>query len=116
MRSSATPQRFFALHREAPGRYSVSGEMTYTTAPQALQRTAKLFRQPAPLVFDLHKVLRADSAGIALLIEWVRLARKGGVALSLENLPDQVENLVRVSGTGGLLSPCFGPSSKPTNT
>lgn len=116
MSPSAGPSRFFALHREAPGRYSVSGEMTYTTAPQALQRTVKLFRQSASLAFDLHQVVRADSAGIALLIEWVRLARKIGVALSLENLPDQVENLVRVSGTGDLLAPCFGPSSKPTNT
>lgn len=116
MHPPAGPKRVFALHEAAQGRYSVSGELTYATAPVALKRTLRLFRAQTSVVFDLRKVARADSAGIALLIEWVRLARKSGASLRLENMPDQVENLVRVSGTGALLASCSGPASQPTDT
>jgi phospholipid transport system transporter-binding protein len=116
MRPAAGPKRAFALRQEAEGRYSVSGELTYATAPAALKRTLGLFHTKTQVVFDLRRVERADSAGIALLVEWVRLARKNGALLRLENLPDQVENLVRVSGTGVLLAPCCGPASQPTDT
>ncbi|QXP84236.1 STAS domain-containing protein [Methylococcus sp. ANG] len=116
MRPPAGPKRVFALQEEAQGRYSVSGELTYATAPAALKRTLGLFRGQTSVAIDLRKVARADSAGIALLIEWVRLARKSGASLRLENMPAQVENLVRVSGTGVLLAPCSGSASQTMDT
>jgi phospholipid transport system transporter-binding protein len=115
MHPAAGPKRVFALQEETQGRYSVSGELTYATAPVALKKTLRLFRAQTSVAIDLRRVERADSAGIALLIEWVRLARKNGASLRLENLPDQVENLVRVSGTGVLLAPCSGAASQTTD-
>ncbi|MDF9393089.1 MULTISPECIES: STAS domain-containing protein [Methylococcus] len=116
MRPVAGQKRVFALQEDAPGRYSVRGELTFATAPAALKETLPLFRARKNVAIDLGRVERADSAGIALLIEWVRLARKNGASLRLENMPAQVENLVRVSGTGVLLAPCSGTVSQTTDT
>ncbi|CAI8859262.1 MULTISPECIES: STAS domain-containing protein [Methylococcus] len=116
MRPAAGQKRVFVLREEAPGRYAVRGELTFTTAPAALKETLPLFRTRNGVAIDLRGVERADSAGIALLIEWVRLARKRGVSLRLENMPAQVENLVRVSGTGVLLASCSGAASQTTDT
>lgn len=100
----------FVLHREGRGAYKLEGELTFATAAEVLQRTARLFQEGGRLTFDLRNLERADSAGVALLIEWMRLARKNRVRLCLEHLPDQLENLMRVSGVDALLpsSPGLG--------
>lgn len=100
------------LHREGRGAYKLEGELTFATAAEVLQRTARLFREGGRLTFDLGNLERADSAGVALLIEWLRLARKNQVRLGLEHLPEQLENLARVSGVDALLASSFGPGQK----
>ncbi len=59
---------------------------------------------------DLSKVTRADSAGLALLLEWSLSARESGRALRYRNLPapiaalagiSDVSELLEVSGGGG---------------
>jgi phospholipid transport system transporter-binding protein len=49
-------------------------------------------------------VSRADSAGLALLVEWQRLARRAGRELRFTDIPEQVQSLIHVSG----LSQAFG--------
>ena len=50
------------------------------------------------LTIDLQQVTQADSAGLALLIEWLRQARKANVSLSFSNIPPQMLVLIRVNG------------------
>ena len=80
------------------GAAEVSGELTFATVPAYLQRNGALFAGSGDLVIDLQGVTRADSAGVALLVEWLRLARAAGRTVRYRNLPSQVEALIRVSG------------------
>jgi phospholipid transport system transporter-binding protein len=77
---------------------SIEGELTFATVPDRLTASKDWFAGPGELVFDLAGVTRADSAGLSLLIEWLRLARQRGLTLRYRNLPEQLLTLVRVNG------------------
>jgi phospholipid transport system transporter-binding protein len=88
----------FRLIDRGNGEYAVQGELTFATAAMALKATAGLFGRGAALSFDLGGVERADSAGVALLIEWVRHAAKSGAALRYHRLSEPLRAIIRVSG------------------
>ncbi len=52
---------------------------------------------------DLAGVDRADSAGLALLIEWLSIARQAGREIRYRNLPAQIRQLARLSEVEELL-------------
>lgn len=86
------------------GRFVLDGELSFASAPLALKDTAKLFVSSSDKVFDLGGIVRADSAGVALLLEWRRRAREAGVRLRYVNLPSQLQVIARVAGVDGILS------------
>ncbi|MBF6309145.1 STAS domain-containing protein, partial [Nocardia farcinica] len=58
---------------------------------------------PGEVCFDLQAVTRSDSAGLALLVEWMQFARQQDRKLSFRNLPDQLRDIARISGLEDLL-------------
>ena len=81
----------------------VAGELTFETVPALYQDSLGWFAGASELVIDLAQVTRADSAGLALLIEWLRGAEKAGCKLQYNNIPQQVQNLIRINGLNGTL-------------
>lgn len=87
----------FDIQATGQGRYLLQGDLTFLTAAEALNKTGRLFKGGEALRFDLHGIERTDSAGVALLIEWVRRAgRSGGIRFA--NLPEPLRAIARVSG------------------
>jgi phospholipid transport system transporter-binding protein len=79
--------------------FEVSGRMTFQTVPEFLIHTQSLFGvDDNTVTLDLRGVTLADSAGLALMMEWLRLARAARRELRFVNLPEQMRHLVRVSG------------------
>lgn len=76
---------------------SVSGPLTFYSVPHIYAASGKWFAAGA-LTIDLEQVTQADSAGLALLIEWLRQARKANVSLTFANIPPQMQVLIRVNG------------------
>jgi phospholipid transport system transporter-binding protein len=87
-----------AVRTRADGALEVSGELTFATVPAVLAANNGKFTGAGALTVDLAGVSRADSAGVALLVEWLRLARRAGRELRYVNMPRQTEQLIRVSG------------------
>lgn len=58
---------------------------------------------------DLLGVERASSAAVALLLEWLRSARKQNKAFYIENLPAPLLPILRISD----LEPFFAPLLRP---
>lgn len=81
------------------GRYALSGQLTFQSVPQFFAHTPAMFGDATgPLTVDLAGVTLADSAGLALLVEWQQRARAAKRALSFANIPEQVRQIIRVSG------------------
>ncbi len=85
------------------GRYQLRGELTFATVTAAWQAGQTLFAGARAVALDLGGVARVDSAGLALLVEWIRQGRAEGWSLALENVPPQLLAIARVSGLVGLL-------------
>ena len=93
-----------SVRRSSAGRYALSGEATLETvgALRAAGRQA-FATESGPVVVDLAGVTRADSAGLAMLIDWLAWARAAQRALSYESIPTTLIALARLSDVVELL-------------
>ena len=79
--------------------YPVSGPMTFTSVAALFSGSAGWFAAGGrDITIDLSQVTQADSAGLALLIEWLRLAHSAQCTVRFTNIPPQMQVLIRVNG------------------
>ena len=90
------------------GVFEVTGQLTFQSVPQFLAQTDKwLHGGTGKATIDMHGVTLADSAGLALLLEWLQLSRSAQRDIVFTNMPDQMRDLIRVNG----LTQVFGLSN-----
>ena len=85
---------------------SLSGVMDEFTVLSVLQQGCDVIdRAPSQAVLrvDLQGVISADSAGLALLLEWARYAKKQDKKLHLYHLPTVMEQIMLVSSLSEVL-------------
>jgi phospholipid transport system transporter-binding protein len=88
-----------------PAHFLISGELDIHTVPHAERQMAALLNQlPAgELCIDLKAVSRCDSAGLALLVAWLRAAKRRQLTLVYRHLPEQLLQIARVTEVDHLL-------------
>ena len=79
------------------GVVEVTGAMTFATVGDLLPKSAALIHAEAPVRIDLTGVERVDSAGLALTVEWYRLARERRAPLEFVGQSEQMLELARTS-------------------
>ncbi len=79
------------------GRFAIVGDMNFSTVEQLLDKSLEIFSYEDNLEIDLAGVERADSAGLALIIEWMKQARRSGAEIRLLNIPAQMRAISRTS-------------------
>lgn len=99
------------LETVGDGKFVVSGILDATTVTAVLKRSYALFSGPT-LQVDLAGVTESDSAGLALMLEWLRLARKKNQQITFLNMPHQIAALARISEVEDLFHP-NGAASEP---
>ncbi|NIR84688.1 MAG: STAS domain-containing protein [Gammaproteobacteria bacterium] len=79
------------------GGVAISGPLTFASVAELYgSGTGEL---PAgDIEIDLRGVTQVDSAGLALLVEWQKRARRNGATISLRQAPSQLLELIRVCG------------------
>jgi phospholipid transport system transporter-binding protein len=82
----------------------VAGDLSFETVPALYQESLGWFAGDGELVIDLARVTRTDSAGLALLLEWLRRAHTARRPLRFVNIPAQVQTLIRINGLTDALS------------
>jgi phospholipid transport system transporter-binding protein len=95
------------LRRQSAERYRVESELTFATVA-ALRPLGLVALAQAPtgvFTIDLGAVDRADSAGLALLVDWVAAARASGRELHFEGLSPALRALARLSDVEDLVDP-----------
>ena len=83
--------------------FAVCGDLQAAWVPALYRDARQQLAGSGPLTVDLAQVERADSAGVALLVEWLRQARAQGRELRLVHLPQQMRSIIRVAGLERLL-------------
>jgi phospholipid transport system transporter-binding protein len=95
------------LRDDGSGRIAVLGELTFATAREARQAAVQLFEAAGSTKsfdIDCSGVTRADSAGLAVLLDWLAWGRRHTKAIRFANLPDSLIAIAKISEVDGLLS------------
>lgn len=91
------------LRDTGSGGFELSGVLSFDTVPELWSENLASFSDYPELQIDLQGVSRSDSAGLALLIEWTRIARGQGRSIRFVNVPPQMLAIARVSSLDTVL-------------
>lgn len=104
------------VERRKAGRFALVGDLSMRTVPALWERTRSVLDEAPTWEVDLAEVARSDSAGLALLVEWLREAKRRGSELRLLHVPDQMLAIARVSSLDRILPLPEDGSAQPTKT
>ena len=95
-----------SISEPTSGRVVVTGELTFGTAREARQVGVLVLESSRAerIVVDCAAVTRADSAGLAVLLDWLAWGRRRSRAVSLQNLPAPLVAIARISEVDELLT------------
>ncbi|HVN47059.1 MAG TPA: STAS domain-containing protein [Steroidobacteraceae bacterium] len=95
----------FRLSAGAAGTLSAEGPLSFATARDAcaLGIAALTAAGGRTLEIDCRGITRSDSAGLAVLLEWLAAARRCGKSLHYTHLPEGLAALARISEVQELL-------------
>ena len=74
----------------------LSGGLNFSSVASLL--TANAWMQGDELIVDLSDVERSNSAGLALLLEWMKIAQQKGLQIKYHNVPEQLLVIARAYG------------------
>jgi len=89
----------------SPGTLSAQGPLTFANARRACELGTALLAHAAAgrLEIDCHGITASDSAGLAVLLEWLSVAKRTGRSLRYVRLPAGLAALARISDVEELL-------------
>ncbi len=85
-------------------RSRVLGSLEFATVARLLPLGTAAIEGGHAAVIDLAGVTDSDSSGLALLIEWLSVAKEARRSLHYENMPAQLHQLADLSEVEGLFT------------
>jgi len=85
-------------------RSRVNGVLHFSTVTALLRLGIEAISGGHAAIIDLSGVSDSDSSGLALLIEWLSVAKAESRSLRYENIPVQLHQLARLSEVEELLT------------
>jgi len=92
------------LEKAANDVYQVVGLMGFETAGELLEDSDQAFHGESVVQIDLGRVTDVDSAGLALMLEWISLARQESREISFINIPQKLLSMARIGDVEELLA------------
>jgi phospholipid transport system transporter-binding protein len=84
--------------KESNGHFVIDGDLTFATIDKQTLKSFSFLKAAKEITIDLSRVSNTDSAGLALMIEWIKYSRHNRTQLSFKNIPEQLLNLAKLSG------------------
>jgi len=88
----------FSLNKQNDESYFVEGDLTFFTLnKKTIKKSFTFLNTTKKICIDLEKVTAADSAGLALMIEWLKHSKLLNTKLTFKNIPQQLLTLAKLS-------------------
>lgn len=84
--------------KQGPRHFVIDGDLTFATIDKQTLKSFSFLKAASEVTVDLSRVTNTDSAGLALMIEWIKYSRHNRTQLSFKNIPEQLLNLAKLSG------------------
>ena len=94
----------FELKDNGQGQFVLTGAMTFYTVEGILRASEDPFEEHTQLEIDLSGVTDSDSAGLALLLEWVTWANHSVREISFKGVPEKIQAIAKTTEVEPLLS------------
>jgi phospholipid transport system transporter-binding protein len=91
------------INRHSEKHCVLEGVLDFESVVPLLQEGKQLIDSTDELRIDLHRILHANSAGVALLVAWYQYARHQQKCLHFVNLPAQVKTILQISGLSRII-------------
>jgi len=83
---------------QGSGSFIVNGDLTFSTIDINILKSFAFLKETKQVTIDLGRVVCTDSAGLALMMEWIKYARQHRTQIAFKNIPEQLHNLAKLSG------------------
>ena len=93
----------FELKDLGDGCFALSGDMTFGTAGELLRESEGLFEEHTRIEMDLEGVTQTDSAGLALMLEWITWANHTVREIRFTNVPEKIDAIAKTTEVDHLL-------------
>ena len=93
----------FELNDLGEGRFALGGEVTFDTAERILRASETPFEQYTRIEVDFSGVTHSDSAGLALLLEWITWANHTVREIRFTSMPERVVAIAKTTEVDHLL-------------
>lgn len=82
----------------------VAGRLDFTTAADALEAVSEqLQSSKTDQIIDMAGVTQSNSAGLAVMIEWLAIARRADQQITFQNIPDSLRQISTVCQVDSLI-------------
>ncbi|HEY6515161.1 MAG TPA: STAS domain-containing protein [Steroidobacteraceae bacterium] len=95
----------FEVVTAAPGRFALRGLLTFANARGARSEGLHALRtsSASDLEMDCAGITHSDSAGLAVMLDWMAIMKREGRPLRFVNLPQGLLAVARISGVEEML-------------
>jgi phospholipid transport system transporter-binding protein len=80
----------------------VSGDIDFGSVVSLWKESLPLIAADSKVVFYLSQVKTVNSAALALMLEWMKYAKRECKTILFQNLPQQLSSIAAVAGVGSL--------------
>jgi len=88
----------FSLNQQTDHSFFIEGELTFNSINKKTIPAFDFLNKSKQIDIDLKKVTAADSAGLALILEWIKHSRRIKTKLVFKNTPQQLLVLATIGG------------------
>ncbi len=93
----------FDLKDLGGGKFALGGKMTFQTAGTILRVSERLFEEHTRIEIDLSAISDTDSAGLALLLEWITWANHTVREIQFTGMPAKIDAIAKTTEVDSLL-------------
>jgi phospholipid transport system transporter-binding protein len=93
----------FELKDIGDGHFELSGDMSFGTVAEILRTSERAFGQFEKLEVNLSQVRKADSAGLALLLEWKVQAGQRAIQINYVDIPESLLAIAKTTEVSELI-------------
>jgi len=93
----------FEISDNGEGNFRLNGKMTFQTADSVLRASERLFEEHTQIEMDLGGVTDTDSAGLALMLEWITWANHTVREIRFVNVPEKIDAIAKTTEVDHLL-------------
>lgn len=97
----STQQADIIFHHEI---FYLTGNLHFSNVMSVLEKSLSSFKKLPALVFDFSRLEASDSSGLALILEWIKLAKQYNKSIQFISLPKDLMEIAKAASLDKIIN------------